>query len=131
MSDTQIKPPANAIVFFEIPALDFQRALDFYSKVFNVTFPVIEKTDPPRRFARFPMHQNGVAGAVVEMEGMVPAATGTLVYLDGGGNMSPILDRVVQAGGSILVPKTQLQEGVFFAHFRDSEGNRLGLFSPN
>ena len=40
------------------------------------------------------------------------------------------LARVVTAGGSIVVPKTDIGEGFgYFALFIDTEGNRVGLHS--
>lgn len=41
-----------------------------------------------------------------------------------------LLARVAQAGGSIAVPKTDIGSGFgFFAHFIDTEGNKVGLHS--
>jgi uncharacterized protein len=41
-----------------------------------------------------------------------------------------MLARVVPAGGSVLVPKTEIGNDFgFFAHFVDTEGNKLGLHS--
>lgn len=122
--------PRNAAVFFEIPVLDFQRAHAFYSKILATKLETIEKRDPPRRFAPLPHQAGGVGGALAEMEGMVPSEAGTLIYLDGGQDLEVILKRVEAAGGRVLKPKTFLQEHCFYAYFADTEGNRVGLFSP-
>lgn len=38
--------------------------------------------------------------------------------------------KVPAAGGKVVTPKTALPEGMgYFAHFVDSEGNRVGLHS--
>ncbi len=38
--------------------------------------------------------------------------------------------RVEQAGGAVLLPRTELPDGMgVFAQIRDSEGNRVGLYS--
>jgi len=38
------------------------------------------------------------------------------------------LERIVQAGGEIMVPRTQQGEGIAYATFRDPAGNVLGIF---
>ena len=131
MGDLPEAGARNAIVFFEIPARDFERAHVFYSQILATELEIVEKTDPPRKFAALPIGPNGVGGAVVAMEGMVPSQNGTLVYLDGSPDLQPILERALRAGGRVLVPKTLLQENCYFAQLEDCEGNRIGLFSPS
>jgi hypothetical protein len=42
------------------------------------------------------------------------------------------LDRVLPAGGSIVEPKQAVDAtSGFWARFRDTEGNLIGLLSPN
>ena len=54
---------------------------------------------------------------------------GSIVYLSVD-NLTPVLDRVVAHGGDTLVPRTGLPGDMgYFAQFRDSEGNRVGLWS--
>ncbi len=48
----------------------------------------------------------------------------------GGADLSEPLSRVEGAGGKVLVPKTNIGEGMgYYALFIDSEGNRVGLHS--
>ena len=55
---------------------------------------------------------------------------GTMVYLSANPDLSAVLGRVEKAGGSVLVPKTDIGENMgFFAIIRDCEGNRVGLHS--
>lgn len=119
----------HAVNWFEIPVADFERARRFYSRIFDFEMP--EMAMGPSRMGFF-LHEQGkgIGGAIIHGEGSTPAATGTLVYLAGGSNLSAVLDRVVGAGGSIVVPKTQISPELgYFAHFIDSEGNRVGLHS--
>ena len=121
---------ANAINWFEIPATNFNRAKDFYSKIFASELA----TDNINglQMAMFHAPDGGVGGAVVTGEGYVPSATGTVPYLNGGDNLSTILDRVEEAGGMVTVPKTKVSDEVgYIAWFQDSEGNRIALHSPN
>jgi predicted enzyme related to lactoylglutathione lyase len=65
----------------------------------------------------------------VKAPGYVPAESGTVVYLHLD-DIRPALARVSPAGGQVLLPLTELPGGQgVFAQFRDSEGNRVGLFS--
>jgi predicted enzyme related to lactoylglutathione lyase len=53
-----------------------------------------------------------------------------MVYLSGGRDLATVLARVEGAGGKILVGKTPITpEYGYFAHFLDTEGNRVGLHS--
>ena len=73
-----------------------------------------------------------VGGAVVDSGGFhKPSATdGPLVYLNANPDVQNVLDRVVAAGGNIMVPKTQISpEYGYMAVIIDTEGNRIGLHS--
>jgi len=53
-----------------------------------------------------------------------------VVYLYVEGDLNTALNRVEPAGGKVLSPKTLIAEGMgYWAHFEDTEGNRVGLFS--
>ncbi len=68
--------------------------------------------------------------ALVKGEGYQPAAAGVIVYLNGGDDLQPMLEKIEQSGGQAIVPKTEISpEMGFFALFTDTEGNRLGLYS--
>jgi predicted enzyme related to lactoylglutathione lyase len=62
--------------------------------------------------------------------GYAPAADGAVVYISAGEDLSVPLSRVEAAGGKVALPKMFLSEEVgYFAHFIDSEGNRVGMYS--
>jgi uncharacterized protein len=118
----------HALNWFEIPVLDFARARAFYETVLG------RKIEPmtmgPTTMGFLATDPDAVGGAIVQGEGGVPSTQGTIVYLNGGDDLAPMLSRVVQAGGSIAVPKTEIGNHFgFFAHFIDSEGNKVGLHS--
>jgi hypothetical protein len=123
---------SNTINWFEIPAVDFQRACDFYGKILAGE---LQKTNMGGFDMGFlPMEQGstGVGGAIVTGEGYTPSSNGSVVYLNGGENLQTILDRVSEAGGNIVLPKTQITPEIgYFAFFIDSEGNKIGLHSRN
>lgn len=119
----------NAINWFELPATDFQRAVDFYKKVLNADLQFTEIDGFKMGF--FPTADGGVGGCVTHGNGNQPNAAGTLVYLNGGDDLATPLSRVEKAGGEVLMPKTSIGENGFMAIFRDSEGNRVAFHSMN
>jgi len=120
---------ANALTWFEIPAKDFDRAKKFYETVLGVRIMVMPH--PSLKYGMLPADtQNGqVGGGLVEGEGFEPSTTGTLVYLNGGDDLSIPLGKVEAAGGTIALPKTPIGPNGFMAHFIDTEGNKLALHS--
>jgi hypothetical protein len=119
---------SHAINWFEIPATDFARAKAFYETVLGRGIEMM--TMGPSTMGFLSMSPDSVGGAIVQGEGAVPSRTGTLVYLNGGEDLAPMLARVEGAGGSVVVPKTDIGSGFgFFAHFIDTEGNKVGLHS--
>ena len=120
---------ANVINWFEIPAKNFDRACAFYS---NVLSGEIHKMDTPMgtKMGFLPgTVPDVVGGAVVQGEGYEPSNKGSVVYLNGGPDLSVPLSRVEKAGGKIMMPKTSIGENGFMAHFVDTEGNRVALHS--
>lgn len=119
---------ANALNWFEIPVSNFARAQSFYESILQIT---MERMDMgPAIMGMFPGGQSEVGGAIVQDEHGQPSSTGTLVYLNGGDDLAAILARVSPAGGQVVVPKTDIGNGFgFFAHFLDTEGNKVGLHS--
>lgn len=122
----------NAISWFEIPATDLGRAQKFYETIFGIT--MIPMDLPNIKMRMFPLDDmmTQVGGALVDSGGFhkASATDGPLIYLNGNPDVQNVLDKVVEAGGSIMVPKTEISpEYGFMAVFTDTEGNRIGLHS--
>lgn len=120
----------NSINWFEIPVLNFDRAKEFYSRIYD--YEMYEETIGSFRMGFFPMDREsqGVGGAIVQGEGFVPTALGTKVYLNGGKDLLTVLNRVIAAGGEIITPKTLISEEIgYYAVFEDTEGNHISLHS--
>jgi predicted enzyme related to lactoylglutathione lyase len=114
--------------WFEIPARDLERAVRFYETVLEARLAREEMG--PMSMAVFPHEKPQPTGAVVRAEGYEPHAQGTVVYLNVA-DIRPVLARVPQAGGQVTLPLTELPGGMgVFAQLRDTEGNRVGVFSP-
>lgn len=121
----------NAISWFEIPTEDLQRAQTFYETIFSITLIPLDLAQLQMRM--FPIENpQQVGGALVRnAEFYEPSATaGPLIYLNGNPDVQHILDKVQAAGGSILVPKTEISpEHGHMAVILDTEGNRIALHS--
>ncbi|HMU44145.1 MAG TPA: VOC family protein [Ignavibacteriaceae bacterium] len=119
----------NAINWFEIPVKNFSRAKAFYETLFGAEIQEMAHREMKYGFLPCDMQNGGVGGGIVEGEGFEPSMTGSLVYLNGGDDLSVPLSKVEAAGGKILMPKTSIGENGFMAHFSDTEGNRIALHS--
>ena len=120
----------HAITSFQIPVEDMDRAVTFYSTILDYDFQAMEMGDATLAF--WPSGKDIVSGGLIKHHSISPCPSGTLIYLNAGKDLGVVLDKVDGAGGSIEIPKTSLGEGMgFFAIFRDTEGNRVGLNSPN
>ncbi len=118
----------NALNWFEIPVSDFARAKAFYETVLGRSIEPMSMG--PVTMGMLSTDPTGVGGAIVHGDGGAPSHEGTIVYLSAGEDLAPMLSRVEAAGGSIAVPKTEIGNDFgFFAHFFDSEGNKVGLHS--
>ena len=80
---------ADVVNWFEIPVSDFARAKRFYEAILGA--PLYELQMGPHLMGFFPMEGEGVGGALVQGEGYTPRASGTMVYLNGGADLSAFL----------------------------------------
>jgi uncharacterized protein len=122
----------NAISWFEIPAIDLNRAQKFYEAIFDIQMIPLDTANFEMRMFPIEDMMNGIGGAIMKAEGFYkPSATdGALVYLNANPDVQIVLDKIEAAGGKIVVPKTQISpEYGYMAIFTDTEGNRIGLHS--
>ncbi len=120
----------NSINWFEIPVLNFDRAKEFYSRIYD--YEMHEMMMGSLRMGFLPMdtESQGVGGAIVQGDGFVPTALGTKVYLNGGNDLLTVLNRVIAAGGEIILQKTKINDEIgYYAVFEDTEGNHISLHS--
>ncbi len=118
----------NALNWFEIPVTDFDRAKTFYEQVLDCTMETNEMEGIKMAF--FPADwENGIGGGISKAEGHEPSDQGTLVYLNGGDDLSVPLGRVEAAGGKVIMPKTDIGPNGFMGMFMDTEGNKVAFHS--
>jgi predicted enzyme related to lactoylglutathione lyase len=119
-------------VGLEIPVIDFDRAKDFYSKVWN--YKIIERVigRNKKKVGIFPYDSSSGVRCGIVSEGKISlgGARKDPIYLYCPRDIDIILDRVEGAGGVIIEPKTLLAESLgHFAKFEDPEGNLIYLHS--
>lgn len=123
----------SAVNWFEIPTIDFERAVAFYESIFETKLQRMEiaaGTLTPMPMAVFPSSGAGATGALVYIPEHKPAAAGPLLYLNANPNLDVVLARVEDAGGKLLMGKTQLPNNFgYMAIFFDTEGNHMALHS--
>lgn len=122
----------NAINWFEIPAIDIDRAQKFYEALFEIE---MEKVPVPGlKMVAFPADPgNGkVSGSLMQHEQYKPSVDGVAIYLNANPDIQTVIDRIEPAGGKIVIPKTQISPEIgYMAFFIDTEGNRLALHAQH
>lgn len=133
----------SLIQWIEIPAYDFDKAVLFYSSVFNLK--IEKKIFNGVLHGVFSIYENNITGAIVKVEGMPTSKDGVVLYFNVY-EMTVTENRIVQFGGTILkekaiiknslpdgsslIPQTMIDGEVgYYSLFRDTEGNKMGLYS--
>ncbi len=117
----------NAIIWFEIPCEDLDRAASFYETLLGVK---MHRESVEKPMVIFASERTGTGGTLVKRPFRKPGRGGTMVYLNCDGELDTVLSRVPHIGGLVLMPKTPVPGGHgHFACLRDSEGNHIGLHS--
>lgn len=118
---------ANQIVWCDIPVLDLDRAVKFYSAVLGQE---IKKQDLSGTNVGVLPHRDGeVGGCLLQSPQQKPAFGGVMIYLNANGRLDEALAAATAHGGKILQPKHALGPFGFRAIVLDSEGNRVALHS--
>lgn len=119
----------NVIVWASIPVTDLARATSFYAHVTgrNVfPFPGMED-----QVASIQGPDNEmVVSADLSVQGK-PGTDGPTPYLGSRGDIQGMVERVREAGGTVLQEPQFMGDMVgWIAFFIDSEGNRIGIQQP-
>ena len=114
---------ANAIVHFEIPADDLERAKKFYQKAFGW------KISDPWKMQYYLVETRA--------EGEPGINGGLMLRKDPGqpfmnylsvDSIDKSCNKVEKAGGTVILPKTEIGPGMgWIAAFKDTEGNIMGF----
>lgn len=119
----------NPVTYFEIPVLDLDRAIKFYTSIFNFSFQkeIIDHYE----MALFPFSESfqGITGALVKGDVYKPTKEGVIIYFHTE-SIESTLELVQKYPAKVLYPKTSVGSNGFVAEFEDSEGNRIALHEP-
>ncbi len=118
----------NPVGWFDIHVANIDRAKKFYATVFNIQFTDFPIEWGKQSFFPFSPESHNISGALVEKPNMNPGNNNTVIYFETEDCTSEE-QRIEQAGGKILQPKTHIGEFGFISIFLDSEGNTIGLHS--
>ena len=109
----------NLIAFFEIPTVDFYRAINFYETIFECE---------TEKMACF-IEQGEAVGALFYAPSYQPSPDGILIHFNSQ-DIEDTLSKVLDKGGKIIIPKTKIEaeNKGYFAVLEDSEGNHVGIY---
>jgi uncharacterized protein len=113
------------IGWFDIPALDIERASRFYGTIFDFKPEIVNWEQ------EFHVYLPGNAGMLLKSATYTPGQTGVNIYINAGSDLNLVLNKVEEAGGKVVRPKTPITATNAWATFIDSEGNLVGLFEAN
>ncbi len=118
------KKMEKLISWVEIPAVDFERAIDFYTKTLNIDFNMVNCGN--EKMACFSTGE----GAISMAPNFKPSQNGLLVSFNTDKKLDDALKTVELIGGQVIQAKTKIEaEGRdYFALIIDSEGNKIGLY---
>lgn len=117
--------------WFEIPAVNMERAKKFYDEVFQIEIQLQDFGGTKMGWFPWAEGKEGAAGSLIlQPEWYIPNnKEGVLIYF-ASKDVQNELDRIEAAGGRILKPKTKISDEIgFMGLFHDSEGNRIALHS--
>jgi predicted enzyme related to lactoylglutathione lyase len=121
----------GGVVHFEIPADDQERARKFYQDAFGWKINPLPElnyntvtTTPTDEATGRPTEPGAINGGLMGREGELTTPVITVDVPD----IDAALKTVEQLGGSVVTPKDTVPDMGFFAYFKDTEGNIMGLW---
>jgi hypothetical protein len=117
----------NLLCWVDIPVLDLQRAIAFYSAV--LAQPVMHVKEHGMEFGLLPHVGDNASGCLVEDTDNQPSLSGPLIYLSVEGRLDSAVEEVPRQGGAVLAEKQAIGPYGFRAIIKDSEGNRIAFHS--
>lgn len=119
--------PANAVVWAEIPVTDLDKAMEFYSAVFQFTLTINDMGPNPMADISY-QGGTGVSGHLYPGKPAMDG-NGPTIHLAVPGTVEEAVERLNAAGGKSNGFVIEIPPGRF-AYATDPDGNSLGLFQP-
>ncbi|MBA2360712.1 MAG: VOC family protein [Actinobacteria bacterium] len=113
----------SKVVHFEIPADDTSRAREFWGSLFGVEF---QSYDGPMEYHMFGNDDQTGGGLMPRQEGQ----DGLMVYFNTD-DLDSSMKQVTELGGSIEGEKSPVPGMGWFAHAKDTEGNRFSFWQSD
>ncbi len=119
----------NPIGWFEIHVKDFDKARDFYGKLFNWEFNLSQSTKT--QYWNIFTGDGSIGGGFMKKEKPEHEGQAVVLYVSVE-NIDSTLKNVQELGGKTFTPKTLINEKAgYFALFYDNDNNLIGLWSKN
>ena len=122
------------VVHFEIPADDKERANTFYHSAFGWNLTPMQEMDYTIAITTPSDEQTGMPSAPGAINGALFPRTDSLrtpVITIDVEDVDAALAQVESAGGSVLQAKDAVPGMGYFAYFKDTEGNIMGLWQTD
>lgn len=117
----------NTFCWIDIPVVDLDRAIHFYSHILGENVQKIEEHGFV--FGLLPHTENNVSGCLSVMPDRKPSQDGALVYLNVEGHLDNAVLAAQKNGGKVLKAQEQIGPYGHRAVILDTEGNALALYS--
>ena len=111
------------ICYIEIGTADLSKAEQFYSSVFGWEFRGSHAPD----YAAFAAG-DGIGGGLYKIE--QAKGSGGVIFYIAVNDINESMKMVRAAGGTVLVGKTAIRGIGWYGHFKDPDGNIVGLYTP-
>jgi len=120
----------DKVVHFEIPAENMARAKKFYSSVFGwetedvpgMEYSMVHTVETGED--RMPKEKGAINGGMMKRMDAVKAPVVTINVSD----IDKAVQKVVKAGGKIVVEKQMVMDMGWNAYVKDTEGNVIGVW---
>ena len=115
------------IVWFDVPVLDLDRAIRFYSAVLGAE---VKRGDVGgMSLGMLPTPDGGQMGCLVVVEDFKPSADGIMIYFGVNGRLKDAVAAVRANGGTVQTDVHSIGPYGFRSEVLDSEGNCIALHS--
>jgi uncharacterized protein len=114
---------------FEIPADDVERAIKFYKGVFDWTIQKLANPEDPSKDYWFfdtkdENGNKGIGGGLMKRPAPEHSVTNYITVL----SVDDYASKIEEAGGKVIMPKTEIPDMGFIMVFLDTEKNMFGLY---
>lgn len=124
----------NKVVHFEIPFEDIERAKNFYTEIFGWEFQqaegmpywMIRTVEVDKKM--MPKEAGAINGGMLQRdEKKDPGSSKPVIVIDVP-DIEDYCNRIVRAGGEIILPTQNVGDMGIYARVKDTEGNIIGLW---